>query len=143
MTLDEIHSAWAEDSKIDISTLEIESIKIPKVHAKYMKIWSNERGLILKLESDLEILKRDKYEFYTQGPSEKHREMGWEWPGTKILKNEVPTYMNGDKDIIKLSLQISYQKEKLNLLDGIIKMLNNRSFQIKNAIDYLKWKQGG
>ena len=37
---------------------------------------------------------------------------------------------------------IEYQKEKITALEGIIKHLNARGFQIKAAIDWEKFKAG-
>ena len=143
MNLDDIHNLWAEDSKIDRTQLDTEALKIPELHSKYIKIYSGERMVLLRLEAEMSRLKLDKYEFYTQGPSQEHIDKGWDYPGGRILKNESNLYLDGDKQIIELSLKISYQKEKIDLLDNIIRTVNNRSFQIKNAIDFLRWSQGG
>jgi len=60
-----------------------------------------------------------------------------------ILKADLPMYMEADKDIIELNLRIGYQLEKIELLENIIKTISNRGFQIKNAIDWNKFIQGG
>lgn len=142
MKLEEIHNHWEKDSKIDATELTEESLKISNLHSKYMKMYTSERVSLLKLESELPKLRKDKYEFYTQGPSKEHLERGWSYPGGKILKSEASIYLESDDDIINLNLKIAYQREKLDLLTNIIKSLNNRNFQIKNAIDYLKWTNG-
>ena len=33
-------------------------------------------------------------------------------------------------------------QEKINYVESIIKMINNRGFQIKSAIDWIKFKHG-
>ena len=143
MKLEDIHDMWDRDSKINPSELDIEALKVSELHAKYLKVFHKERLILLKLEKDLQVLKRDKYEFYTQGPSEEHLKRGWEYPGVRILKNEANIYLDSDHDIIDLSLRIAYQKEKIDLIENIIRSLNSRNFQIKHAIDFLKWSQGG
>ena len=91
----------------------------------------------------MKTLKLQKYEFYTQGPSKETQDKGWELPGKgMILKQEMPMYLEGDKDIIELSLKIGYQQEKVELLESIIKSLTNRGFQIKAAIDFYKFTMG-
>ena len=88
-------------------------------------------------------LKLAKYEFYTQGPTKETQDLGWELPARgMILKAEMPMYLEGDKDIIELSLKIGLQQEKVELLESIIKSLSNRGFQIKAAIDWFKFTMG-
>jgi hypothetical protein len=143
MKLEAIYEEWKKDSEIDKTELGDESIKIPKLHHKYYQVYSSEKMLLKKYEADLKQLKLAKYEFYTQGPSKETQEKGWELPARgMILKQEMPLYMEGDKDIIEMSLKIGLQQEKVELLESIIKSLSNRGFQIKAAIDWFKFTMG-
>ena len=73
---------------------------------------------------------------------EELNERGWE-PFQKILlKAESEMYIQSDEDIISVNIKIVNQKEKMSLLEEVIKNLNQRNFQIKNAIDYLKFTGG-
>lgn len=144
MKIEDIFALWEADSKIDRTELSDESLKIPQLHHKYYKIFTNERLLLRKLEADSKILKLEKYEFYTQGHTKETQEKGWELPARgMILKADLPMYMESDKEIIELNLKIGYQLEKIELLENIIKTISNRGFQIKNAIDWNKFIQGG
>jgi len=143
MLLEQIQDEWAKDSDIDKTELGEESLKIPKLHNKYFQIFSKERLLLRKYEADLKKLKLEKYEFYTQGPSKETKDRDWELPAKGIiLKQEMPMYLEADKDIIELSLKIGYQQEKVEFLDSIIRSLTNRGFQIKAAIDWYKFTMG-
>lgn len=143
MKLDEIQELWNTDVEISEHELDSESLKIPKLHSKYYNIYTKEKLLLYKLESELKFLKLEKYEFYSQGHTKETMEKGWIMPAKGvIIKSEIPIYMEGDKDIIDLNLRIAVQKEKTEFLESIIKSLNNRGFQIKSAIDFMKWKSG-
>lgn len=143
MKLEEIYTEWDVDSDIDTTDLGNESIKIPKLHNKYYRLYTNEKLLLRKYESEMKSLKLSKYEFYTQGPSAETKELGWTMPARgMILKQEMPMYMEADKEIIALSLKIGLQQEKVELLESIIKGLVNRGFQIKSAIDWHKFTMG-
>jgi hypothetical protein len=143
MKLEEIYTEWDADSDIDTTDLGTESIKIPKLHNKYYKLYTSEKLLLRKYEAEMKSLKLAKYEFYTQGPSAETKELGWEMPSRgMILKQEMPMYMEGDREIIALSLKIGLQQEKVELLESIIKSLVNRGFQIKSAIDWHKFTMG-
>jgi hypothetical protein len=143
MKLDEIYAEWDKDSKIDTTDLGNESIKIPQLHNKYFKVYTSEKLLLRKYEAEMRELKLEKYEFYTQGPTKETQEKGWSLPAKGlILKSDIPMYMDGDKQLIELSLKIGYQQEKIELLESIIKSLVNRGFQIKSAIDWHKFTMG-
>lgn len=142
MKIEEIFKEWEQDSNIDHTELGRESLKIPKLHHKYYQIYIKEKLLLRKFEADLKQLKLDKYEFYTQGPH-KETPKDWQLPAIgKVLKNDVNTYMDADKEIIALSLKIGYQMEKIDLLDSIIKSIATRNFIIKNGIDWAKFQVG-
>ena len=40
------------------------------------------------------------------------------------------------------SLRVSVQEEKVNYLEAILRQINNRGFQIKNAIDWNRFITG-
>jgi hypothetical protein len=61
----------------------------------------------------------------------------------RILKSDIPMYIDADPDIIKLSLKIGLQSEKIELLESIIKSITNRGYAIKTAVDFLRWSSGG
>ena len=143
MGLDEIMEMWAKDSEIDRTELGEESLRIPQLHSKYYKMFSQERLRLRKMESELKSLKLDKYEFYTQGPTE---DTPPEWrlpPRGMLLKADVPMYMEADKDIIDLTLKVSYQQEKVDYLEGAVKSLVNRNWNIRNAIEWHRFTHGG
>lgn len=143
MKLEEILDNWKEDSKIDKSELALESLRIPELHHKYYKIFSNEALLLKKMKSEHEKLKFEKWEFYTQGPTKETVALGWKFPAVgKILKSEADMYMEADQELIQSSLRISYQMEKINALESIIRTISNRTFQIKNAIEFMKFTNG-
>jgi len=143
MNIDEITELWKEDSFIDKTELGDESIKIPSLHQKYYKIYINEKLILRKQETALKQLKLEKYEFFSQGPNEETKARGWKLPAKGlILKTDIPMYIEADQDIINMSLKIGYQQEKIDYLESIIKSLNNRGYNIKSAIDWIKFTSG-
>ena len=143
MKLEQILEMWDKDSKIDRTNLGEEALNIPSLHAKYYRILVNEKLVLRKYEEEMKVLKFDKYEFFTEGPNEESINRGWKLPARgRILKNEVSSYIESDSDIIKLSLKIGIQHEKVGLLESIIKTIGGNSFNIRNAIEYEKFKLG-
>jgi len=143
MKIEDIFEEWNKDSNVDRTELGDEALKIPKLHHKYFQIFSNEKLLLRKYESEMKVLKLEKYEFYTQGPNEETQAKGWALPAKGlILKSDIPMYIEADKHIIELSLKIGLQQEKIDLLESIIKSLSNRGYNIRAAIDFLKFTMG-
>ena len=143
MKLDDILQMWEEDSVVDKQNLSDEALKISKLHHKYYRIFINERLTLRKYESELKVLKKDKFEFYTQGPTEETHNLGWRLPPIgKILRSDAGMYVDTDQDIINLTLKIGIQHEKVDFLESVLKSLVNRGFNIKAAIEFEKFKVG-
>jgi len=144
MRIDEIQELWQQDSEIDRMELGHEAIKIPKLHAKYYKIYIDERLALRKAQADYKVLIKDKQSYY-MGTMDKADldARGWEPNPLRILKADIPTYLEADQDIIKQSLKIGYQQEKVDFLESIIKSLRERGFNIKSAIEWERFKVGG
>ena len=143
MKLEEIQELWNRDREIDYTELGTESIRIPQIHDKYLKIYTDERIKLRGLEFELSKLVRAKTDWYAGRMSQEDlEERGWDQFQGRLLKNEISNYIESDNDVIKIKQHIAILQEKNNYLDSIIKMLNNRGFQIKNALDWLKFSHG-
>ena len=143
MKLDELSQEWIQDAKIDTTELGIASLKIPELHSKYLKIYFDERRKLKALEFQSKDLSLKKYEYYNGKLSQEELdELNWEPFAKRLMKNEVDMYLDSDKDIINNNVRIINQKEKLAFLEEVLKNVNQRNFQIKNAIEWKKFTQG-
>ena len=140
---DDINEMWAKDAPIDETNLIGESKRIPQLHSKYYSMYFNEALRVKKLKADLAELKRDKVEYYGGSMAEEDlKERGWKPFQLKVLRNDMDKYIVGDKEIIKLSLEIDYHTERANYLEDIIKTIHSRNFVIKSMIDVMKFQSG-
>ncbi len=143
MKLEEIQELWNRDRDIDITDLGVESVRIPQIHDKYLKIYIDERIRLKGLQFDLNKLVKLKTDYYAGNLTEEELErLGWEQFLTRLIKTEITKYLEADEDIIKMKKNIVLMEEKIHYLDSIIKMVSNRGFQIKSAIDWIKYKDG-
>ena len=143
MKLEEIQELWNRDREIDISELATESIRIPQIHDKYLKIYIDEKIKLRKLQLNLAKISKMKSDYYSgRMPQEELDRLEWQPFLVKVLKGEVNSYVESDDDIIKLKETIALMEEKINYIDSVIRMINNRGFQIKSAIDWIKYKDG-
>ena len=140
MTLEELQELADKDLKINDSELDIESLKTPQIHNKYMKHLTKFKLMLSRAESELHIKKREKWEYYTgKADSSVYIDKPF---NLKILRQDVDKYINADEEIIKASQKVSYLRTTVDYLDRLIRQIANRTFTIKNAIDWRKFTSG-
>ena len=140
MNLDEIQSLWNEDSKLDPDNLHTESTNVPALHAKCYRILN--RILLLKKseENKFKMLKKEKWQYYTgKADPEVYIDKPFDH---KVLRQDVDKYMDADQDLIKQLSKIDYYQVMISYLDSILKTINNRTYQIKNAIEWQQFIRG-
>ena len=140
MLVDEIAEMWIKDAVIDDVELDTESLKVPTLHAKYLKILYQEKLKLKSFTLKRKTVSRVLGEYYRGdlNSPEDLRELQREPWSRTVLKQDLSNYVHSYKDMIKLLTKISYQEEVVSLLEDIIKNINNRGFQIKNSIDWRK-----
>ena len=143
MDIEKIVAEWNKDSKIDDTELGTESSRIPMVHNKYLKFYMGERIQLIKLKANHKKIEKTLLEYYL-GELDRHelQELGREQFFKKLLKNEVSTYIESDDMFIESTIKVAMQDEIVSYLNSIIKSLNNRGFQIKSALDWMKFTTG-
>jgi hypothetical protein len=143
MRTDELINEWAKDSKIDNTELGKESLIIPQLHSKYLNEFYLAKTLYNKLSNDYKKLFKVKQQYYLGILSEEElKEYGWEPQPLKILKSDIPTYIESDQDVIEIQSKIKATEDKIEFIENIIRTLNNRGYLIKNAIEWEKFKMG-
>jgi len=143
MTIDEIRKMATQDMSMDKTELDKESMRTPQIHNKYLIIYTDEKLILGKIQSDLYVLKKDKWLYYTGKMSQEELDdRGWGTFDLHVLKTDIDKFLYADGDIIKLSNRILLQKEKVEYLESIIKIINNRQWSIRAAIDWLKFTSG-
>ena len=132
---------WKKDSVIDGDLYCEESTKIPQLHMKYMEFHNTFSLMKKEKELDMKRLIKEKWLYYKgKAPSDKYKEMPFDFKLT--TKEEINMFIESDDDIMKLQYRIDYIEQTLLYLDSVLRMINNRNFQIKNAIDWEKFKNG-
>ena len=140
MTLDELQQLVDKDLKLDDTELDTESARIPLLHNKYLQHFNKFSLLQKKAQQEYNTLEREKWEYYTGKADESvYREKPFD---IKVLRQDVDKYIKSDSELIKLSQKIMYLRTVINYIEGIIRNINNRTFNIKNAIEWKKFTQG-
>ena len=140
MNIDELYIEVERDIKIDDTELDLESIRTPQLHNKYLKIFTKHSLQYKKLQDDYKVLYRVKWEYYTGKASpEVYAENPFE---LKVLKADIGIYMEADKDLQQLGQRMAYAKQIVEYLERILKEINNRNWNIRNTIEWKKFLHG-
>lgn len=143
MNIEQIKQLVEQELGIDPTELGDESLRVPKLHSKFMNIFHDESLLLRKYESEWRTLRKQKWEYYNGKMSQEDlKELGWEPFGHRILRQDMDIYMDSDPDMSKLNAKMELQKAKVDYLDATIKSINNRQWMIRNAIEWKKFMSG-
>jgi Recombination, repair and ssDNA binding protein UvsY len=143
MTLNDIFVLWEKDSRINPMALNHEALNISQLHCSYYQLLSNERLCLKALELEHKALYLKKHEFLTQGPTKESEEKGWNLPPKGcVLKGEAALYLDADDILNEHLLLIFSVKEKVSILEDILKIIHSRGYLIKSAIDFVKFQAG-
>lgn len=147
MNIDQVHEMWAVDCVINSSDLDGASRDTPKLHAKYLRMFSNARGKMVYLEMQQKKLLKKKWLYYNGKMTKEEIDAeGWEYDpfkGMKILKGDMDNFYDADDDIQKSELKIRYQKELIDTLKEIVDVIKWRHQTISNMIKNRIFEAGG
>ena len=143
MNIEQIKAQAELDTIIDANHLDDEASRIPQIHNKYLCMLMDEKLIHENLESKLKILRRDKWLYYSGKLSEDElKRKGWEPFDLNILKQDLDRFIDSDQDIITLSNKVFLQKEKINYIEGVAKIISNKIWNIRSSIEWSKFTQG-
>ena len=140
MTLEELQQAVNKDFKLDDTELDTESVNIPLLHNKYLIHFNKFSLLLKKAEYEHKSMIRDKWEYYTgKAVPSVYKEKPFD---IKVLKADVHIYMDSDPELQKADQKTAYLNQIVKYLEQVLRSVNNRTFLIKNAIEWKKFTSG-
>ena len=141
MDLEKIQEMWENDSTIDPDNLHDESLKIPQLHSKYYTIYNTLTLLREKARDSYRKVKLERYNYYTgKAPAEVYEKEPFDYKVRE--KDAIQRHLDADEKLTTIDLKIRYYDVQLKFLEEIIKTVANRTFQIKNAIEWQKFQAG-
>jgi hypothetical protein len=137
-TLEQVLKLWESDVIIDQTEPSKELLKIPMYHSKYLAILTKHRIASKKAHFDYLRMRKVKWEYFTGKMSQDElEEYGWE-PFQFALKSDITTYLEADKDLIKLLEKKVYHEEVVSVLESIMNELKQRTWQLR---DFISWEK--
>jgi hypothetical protein len=141
LDLDIIQKMWEQDSRIDPDNLHTESLNIPILHSKYFEIYNTIILLKKKAEQQKKNIRHQRYEYFT-GKADPDVYLENPFPKKIRDKETLQGYLDSDEKLSQSSLKVDYYDVMLSYLQDIMKMIHQRNYQIKNAIDFQKFASG-
>ena len=139
--LDTIQEMWEKDAKIDRDNLHDESLNIPSLHAKYFQIYNTIFLLRKKAEQQRKNIRHERYEYFS-GKADPDVYIQNPFPKKIRDKDTMTKYFDADEKLSNASLKIEYYDTMLTYLESILKVIQNRTYQIKNAIEFMRFNAG-
>ena len=140
MTLDELKLQVEKDLKINDERLDTESYKNQELYAKYLDHKTNFDFLLYKAKGDYKVLYKEKWEYY--GGKADAKIYASKPFDLKVLKTDLGVYISADEEIIDAENKIGYLETVVDYIKGVIKSIDNRGWDIKNAIEWKKFEAG-
>ena len=143
MNLETLKEEIKKDSLIDSTELSKESLRTPAIHGKYLAIHSDLKMDLYKLKNALAIMKLRKWKLYTGKASKEELEEWDEEPfELSIMKTDVDRFLDSDPTLLKIQMDVNIAEIKVKMVEDFLKVLTNRNFAIKSAIDWNKLING-
>ena len=140
MTLDELKLQVQKDLKVDDEHLDTESLKNQEIKAKYLDHKSRYELLLFKAKGDYKRMYREKWEYY--GGKADAKIYATKPFDLKVLKTDLAVYITSDEEIINAENKVGYLETVVDYIKGVIKSVDNRGWDIKNAIEWRKFEAG-
>ena len=139
--LEIIQDMWEKDSKIDPDNLHTESLNIPILHSKYFDLYNTLILLRKKAEQQKRNIRHERYEYYS-GKADPDVYVENPFPKKIRDKDTMQKYMDADEKLSQISLKVEYYDVMLSYIESILKQITERNWQIRNAIEFMKFQSG-
>jgi len=138
---------WKEDSIIDDLKLDDTTIKMARIHSKYLELLTITKMRRKKKDLEYKTLLKDKWLYYNGKLSQGEMDMkGWEYDPfgglNKPLKGDMNYYYDTDTDIQKAQSLLEYDKVLIETLEEIMSTIRWRHQNIGNIIKWRSFEAG-
>jgi len=136
-----LQEMWEKDSVIDIDNLHTESLRIPVLHSKYFDTYNTLLLLRKKAEQQRKNIRHERYEYFS-GKADPEVYVENPFPKKIRDKDTMSKYLDADEKLSNVSMKIEYYDVMLRYIEEILKQITNRTYQIKNSIEFMRFTSG-
>ena len=141
MKLQELQVEAKNDLQIvDQEKLDQESYKNQNIKPKWLGYRTEFDQLLIIAKANHQRMYREKWEYY--GGKADAKVYAAKPFDLKVLKTDLQMYINSDEDILNIQGKIAYYESIVKYIDGVIKSIDNRGWDIKHAITWKQFEAG-
>ena len=141
MNLDELKKQAKQDLPIiNHEHLEQEAFKNQDIAPKWLDYRARFKLLVTRHKGEYSRLYRQKWEYYG-GKADVKIYVAKPFD-LKVLKTDLHIYISADEEIIKLSDKVIYLETTFEFIEGVLKSIERRGWDIKNAQDWKRFESG-
>lgn len=143
MSLTDLIKEWNKDAKVDSTEPGNELLKNPNLHAKYAEQLALHSLALKGARQRQNVVYRIRSDYYNGRMSREELEKNGLPPFQFVLKGDVKTYLDADPALQESEKKAFVHEEAITFLTSVIKAINNRSYDLRGYIDWVKYIQGG
>lgn len=130
-----------QDLEIDEFNLDSSLIDVPKLHGKWLSVYTEEMVTLKNLYTFKEKTKLERWKYWMGKQTDKYyAENGIQHE--KIMKSDVDKYMAADEKLELVNEVVTMQKALVDYVEKVMKEIGNRGFHIKSIIDWRRFTSG-
>lgn len=142
MTIEEIIEQSEKDFAIsNTNSLALECLRNAQIHSKYLKEYASAKKKLNAMVRQKAKVERELFMYYTgkadvavlkrKGPID-----------FKILKSDVDTFIKADQEMMEVQELLDEAERKVDIVGKLVIRVKDRQWDIKTAIEYLKFANG-
>lgn len=140
MKLRQLQDMIDADSELNVDSLDQHSLETAKLQSKYYRHYSNMLADLRASQYELDELLAFKHKYYKgQCNAAVYEKAPFH---LKLTNAGVEAHVNADPQVQKLKKHMDMTNIKLDLIKDMKRSLEGRNWTIRNAIEFLKFKNG-
>lgn len=143
-SVDELVEMWSSDAKMEETEPGRELLKIPNLHAKYLKILTSHNLQLKLINNQYNQKKKLKWEYYSgdlNNPEDLEK-YGLEPMTKKVLRQDLQLYLDADEELNNILLKKVLHQEIVDFCERVLKELHSRTFQLKTFVEWERFTGG-
>jgi|TARA_B110000263_G_scaffold86687_1_gene75760 hypothetical protein len=147
MNTEQILEMWKNDGQIDELKLDDTTIRMARIHSKYLELLTIAKMTRKKYDLEYKTLLKDKWLYYN-GKLSKDQIDAFKWQYdpfgglNKPLKGDMNYYYDADTDIQRSQALLEVQKIQVETIEEIMSTIRWRHQNIGNIIKWRSFEAG-
>lgn len=130
-----------KDMIIDKTALTSAALDTPTIYAKWLRIHMDVKRLVRERQFVYDTVYRDRWMYYNgKATPADYKKAPFD---LKVLKGDLGVFLQSDEELGTARAELEDAKNLQSFVEGVVSELGRRSFHIKNALDAIRWENGG